>query len=317
MTLLLGRAEVERLLTPAVCIGAVEDAFRRHALGEVSPPGILGMHVGAGSFHVKAAGLDGAFAAKLNANFPGNPARGLPTIQGVVIVSDAQDGRLLALMDSMAITALRTAAATAVAAKYLSRTDSKTLLICGCGAQAPAQLAAVLAVRRPKRVLAYDQDPARAGRLAGATVVSDLAKAVGESDIVVTCTSARRYFVTRDMVRPGTFVAAVGADHEEKQEIEPQLMAHAKVVTDLTEQAAAIGDLHHAIDAGAMSRGDVHAQLGEVVAGTKPGRSRDDEITIFDSTGTGLQDAAAALAVYRRASQARCGLTFDFSGANP
>jgi alanine dehydrogenase len=297
-TLLLTRADVERLLTPDACIGAVEDAFRRHALGETSPPGILGMHAGAGSFHIKTAVLDGVFAAKLNANFPGNPARGLPTIQGMVIVSDAQDGRLLALMDSMAITALRTAAATAVAAKYLSRTDSRTLLICGCGAQPPAQLAALLAVRRPKRVLAYDQDMKKASSLGGATPVSDLREAMAGSDIVITCTTARRYFVTRDMVRPGTFIAAVGADHEEKQEIEPQLMARAKVVTDLTEQAAAIGDLHHAIDAGAMSRDDVHAQLGEVVAGRRPGRTGDDEITIFDSTGTGLQDAAVARAVY-------------------
>jgi alanine dehydrogenase len=176
-----------------------------------------------------------------------------------------------------------------------------------------AQLAALLAVRRPKRVLAYDQDAKKASGLQGATAVSDLRKAVAESDIVVTCTTARRYFVTRDMVRPGTFIAAVGADHEEKQEIEPQLMARAKVVTDLTEQAAAIGDLHHAIDAGVMSREDVHAQLGEVVAGKKPGRARDDEITIFDSTGTGLQDAAAALAVYRSASQQRSSVTFNFS----
>ena len=293
MTLLLGRGDVERLLTPAVCIEAVEDAPRRHALGETAPPGILGMHTGAGSFHVKAAGLEGAFAAKLNANFPGNPARGLPTIQGVVIVCDAQDGRLLALMDSMAITALRTAAATAVAAKYLSRESSETLLICGCGAQAPAQLAALLAVRRPKRVLAYDQDAKKASSLSGATPTSDLRKAVAESDIVVTCTTARRYFVTQDMVRPGTFIAAV--------------------VTDLTEQAATIGDLHHAIGAGAMSRDDVHAQLGEVVAGRKPGRVGDQEIAIFDSTGTGLQDAAAALAVYRRASQERSSPRFNFS----
>jgi alanine dehydrogenase len=144
-------------------------------------------------------------------------------------------------------------------------------------------------------------------------VVSNLAKAIGESDIVITCTTARRYFVTREMVRPGTFIAAVGADHEEKQEIEPQLMARAKVVTDLTEQAATIGDLHHAIDAGVMSREDVHAQLGEVVAGRRPGRTGDEEITIFDSTGTGLQDAAAALAVYRRASQERSSMTFNFS----
>ena len=312
--LLLTRSDVERLLTPNACIAAVEDAFRRHALGETSPPGIIGMHVGAGSFHVKAAGLDGSFAAKLNANFPGNPARGLPTIQGVVVLSDAQDGRLLALMDSMAITALRTAAASAVAAKYLSRKDSQTLLICGCGAQAPAQLDAMLAVRRPKRVLAYDQDAKKASALKGATPVSDLAKAVAESDIIITCTTARRYFVTRDMVRPGTFIAAVGADHEEKQEIEPQLMAHAKVVTDLTEQAAAIGDLHHAIEAGAMSRDDVHAQLGEVLAGKKPGRMSDGEIIIFDSTGTGLQDVAAAIAVFQRALASGEGARFSFNG---
>jgi ornithine cyclodeaminase/alanine dehydrogenase-like protein (mu-crystallin family) len=119
------------------------------------------------------------------------------------------------------------------------------------------------------------------------------------------------------MVRPGTFIAAVGADHEEKQEIDPRLMARAKVVTDLTEQAAAIGDLHQALRAGAMLRSDVHAELGEVVAGKKPGRAREDEITIFDSTGTGLQDAAAALAVYRRASQERSSPAFDFSGVNP
>ena len=313
-TLLLSRSDVERLLTPDACIAAVEDAFRRLALGETSPPGILGMHAGAGSFHVKAARLGGVFAAKLNANFPGNPARGLPTIQGVVVLSDAQDGRLLALMDSMAITALRTAAASAVAAKYLSRKDSQTLLICGCGAQAPAQLDAMLSVRQPKRILAYDQDAKKASALKGATPVSDLAKAVAESDIIITCTTARRYFVTRDMVRPGTFIAAVGADHEEKQEIEPQLMAHAKVVTDLTEQAAAIGDLHHAIEAGEMSRDGVHAQLGEVLAGKKPGRMSDGEIIIFDSTGTGLQDVAAAIAVFQRALASGEGARFSFNG---
>src|SRR3954467_13814405 len=121
-TLLLSRGDVERLLTPDECIAAVEDAFRRHALGEIPSPGILGIHVEDGSFHVKAAQIvleRRYFAAKLNGNFPQNgPRHGLPTIQGVVIVSDACDGTPLAVMDSMALTALRTAAATAVAAKY-------------------------------------------------------------------------------------------------------------------------------------------------------------------------------------------------------
>jgi alanine dehydrogenase len=301
MTLLLSRADVERLLTPQACIAAVEEAFRELALGNVAAPGILGMH----GFHLKTAKLGGHFAAKLNANFPGNRERGLPTIQGVVVLSSSQNGELLALMDSMSITALRTAAASAVAARHLAREDCKTLLVVGCGAQAPAQLAAMLAVRRPARVLAYDQDPAKT--LQGATRVRDLRAAVAESDLIVTCTTAKQYFITQDMVKPGTFIAAVGADHEDKQEIDPLLMAAATVVTDLTSQAASIGDLHHAPQA------QVHAELGEVVAGKKRGRARDEEIIVFDSTGTGLQDVAAAIATYRQALAAHAGMPFEFS----
>jgi ornithine cyclodeaminase/mu-crystallin family protein/3-keto-disaccharide hydrolase len=152
------------------------------------------------------------------------------------------------------------------------------------------------------------------------TPIDDLAEAARSSDIVVTCTTAGRYFITREMMRPGAFIAAVGADNEHKQEIEPRLLAEAKVVTDLTEQAARIGDLHHAIDAGVMSAADVHAELGEIIAGRKPGRERPDEIIIFDSTGTGLQDVAAAVAVYRRALEEEPGMkgkigTFALAGA--
>ena len=321
---LLGRADVERLLTPDVCIAAVEDAFRQYALGNASPPGILGMHAKEGSFHVKA-GLLAAdrlyFAAKLNANFPQNGARhGLPTIQGAVVLFDAEKGVPLAVMDSIAITALRTAAASAVAAKFLARGTVETLLICGCGGQAPAQLRAMLTVRRPRRILAYDQDAGKSAALADAlggeigapmTAAPDLAEAVRSSDLVITCTTAQRYFITRDMVRAGTFIAAVGADNENKQEIEPRLLAAARVVTDLTEQACAIGDLHHAIVAGAMTRDAVHAEIGEVITGRKPGRVGADEIIVFDSTGTGLQDVAAAVAVYRSAVEQGAGSAFN------
>jgi ornithine cyclodeaminase/alanine dehydrogenase-like protein (mu-crystallin family) len=317
VTILLSRQDVERLLTPELCIAAVEDAFRQLAEGKVPPPGILGMHAGDGSFHVKAGFLTlerPYFAAKLNANFPANGSRhGLPTIQGAVILSDAANGVPLAIIDSISITALRTAAASAVAAKYLARQECDTVLICGCGGQATSQLAALRRVRAPRRILAYDQDHARAAAFAsavGGTPAMDLAGAVSESDIIVTCTTARRYFVTPEMVRPGTFIAAVGADNENKQEIDPRLMAQAKVVTDVTEQASKIGDLHHAIDAGVMTREAVHAELGEVVAGRKRGRESADEIIVFDSTGTGLQDVAAAIAVYRRATAERAGSTF-------
>jgi alanine dehydrogenase len=327
-TLLLDRGDVERLLAPEACIAAVEEAFRGFALGKVPAPGILGMHGEGGGFHIKAGFLAADrpyFAAKVNANFPGNAARGLPTIQGAILLFDAAGGRLLAVMDSMSITALRTAAASAVAAKYLARERCEALLMCGCGGQAAAQLRAVLCVRRPGRVRAYDREAAKAARFAAAlgeelgvaiTPATDLAQAVAASDLIVTCTTSRRHFIGHEMVRPGTFIAAVGADNEDKQEIDPLLMAEARVVTDLTAQAAAIGDLHHAIAAGAMSASDVHAELGEVVARLKPGRSRDDETIVFDSTGTGLQDVAAAIAVFRSALAAPAGKPFDFAAAS-
>jgi alanine dehydrogenase len=324
--LLLSRSDVERLLTPDECIAAVEDAFLQHALGRAPSPGILGLHAQDGSFHVKAAllTLDQAyFAAKTNANFPHNGARhGLPTIQGVVVLCDAVMGLPLVVMDSIAITALRTAAATAVAAKYLARREADTALICGCGGQGPAQLRALLRVRSPARIYAYDQDAAKAKAFAAALgsetalpvqPVADLARAVAASDIVVTCTTARRHFIERNMVRPGAFVAGVGADSEDKQELDPALLAHSKVVTDITEQCCAIGDLHHAIAAGAMSRAGVHAELGEIIAGRKPARVSDEEIIVFDSTGTALQDVAAAAAVYRQARERGDGVRFSFN----
>jgi len=129
----------------------------------------------------------------------------------------------------------------------------------------------------------------------------------------VTCTTARHYFITREMVRPGTFVAGVGADNENKQELDPALLAASKLVTDLTEQCAAIGDLHHALAAGAMTRGDVHAELGEIVAGLKSARASEEETIVFDSSGTALQDVAAAVAVYRQALAHGEGAPFSFN----
>jgi alanine dehydrogenase len=324
--LLLSRSDVERLLTPEACIATVEDAFRQHALGKAPPPGILGLHAEDGGFHIKAALLtldQPYFAAKTNANFPHNgPRHGLPTIQGVVVLCEAVTGQALAVMDSMAITALRTAAATAVAAKYLARRECRTALMCGCGAQAPAQLRALLRVRSPGRILAYDQNAEKSRAFAAAlgaetalaiSAVTDLPAAVAASDIVITCTPARRWFIAREMVRPGTFVAGVGADNEDKQELDTALLARSKLVTDLTEQCAAIGDLHHALAAGAMSAAGVYAQLGEIVAGLKPARESEEEIIVFDSTGTALQDVAAAAAVYRQALADGKSPRFSFS----
>jgi len=268
------------------------------------------MHAEEGSFHVKAGFLRldrSYFAAKLNANFPGNGARhGLPTIQGAVLLYDARDGRLLAILDSIDITSRRTAAASALAARHLARSDSRSIAICGCGEQGHAQLAAIARVMRLERVFAWDLDGGRAERFArdaAKTLRVDASPVdrVPAADVVVTATTSKRPFLTREDVAPGTFIAAIGADSPHKSEIHPSLMAAAKVVTDLTPQAQAMGDLHHAIEAGAMVAADVHAELGEIVTRRKPGRTDEREITLFDSTGVAIQDVAAAAWAYERA----------------
>ena len=325
-TLVLTRSDVLALLDAKACIEAVEHAFRMHGEKRTLGPGMLGIHVPGGGFHIKAAGLAldrTYFAAKINANFPENLRRfGLPTIQGTVVLCDGDDGRPLALMDSMALTALRTAAATAVAAKHLARGDARILTICGCGVQAAAQIAALAAVLPLSSVYAVDIDAARAERFAAETAArlalpvearADRADAARAADIVVTCTSSRQAILAEGDVAPGAFVAAVGADNPEKQEIAPALMAAATVVVDELDQCAEIGDLHHAIAAGAMTKERVHASLGEIVAGKKPGRRADDETIVFDSTGIAIQDVAAAAVVYRNALAAGRGRRIDFA----
>jgi alanine dehydrogenase len=312
--LLLTGAEVAVLLPIRDCVDAVEEAFRAQAAGAALPSRTLAFPLPDGGLHVKVAGLRRgrlAVAVKLNANLPANPERrGLPTIQGVVALFDGEDGRPLALMDSAELTALRTGAATAVAARYMARPGSAVLAVCGCGRQAAHQVRALASVLPVGKVLAWDVEVARARRLAAslsaemaiaADAAEDLEAALQHADLVVTCTPSRQPLIGPGHVRPGTFVAGVGADAPGKHELHPDLLRTARVVVDSMEQAAASGDLHHALEAGALRLGDVGAELWEVVAGLKPGRTSADEITVFDSTGVALEDAAAAALVYERA----------------
>jgi len=324
--LVLTSRDVASLLTMDEWIAVVERAFRLHGEGKATPPAVLGVHGAGGGFHVKAGGLDldrKYFAAKVNANFPENTVRfGLPTIQGVVILCDGENGTPLAVMDSREVTSLRTAAATAVAAKLLARPDSRTLAVCGCGVQGRVQAQAIASVRRLESILAYDNNQERARQLSRTladdlhipvTHVSDLVPAVLQSDICVTCTTSRQPLLGPGDVRPGTFIAAIGADNPEKHEIHPALMKKSKIVVDILEQCAKMGDLHHAMQAGIVGREDVHGELGEIVAGKKPGRESNDEIIVFDSTGMALQDVAAAAAVFERARRQGAGVRFDFA----
>ena len=324
-TLILTRKDVVAALPLEDCIGSVEEALGHHAAGRSIPPAVLGIPSVDGGFHLKAAGLRLErtwFAVKCNGNFPLNRERsGLPTIQGLILLCDGDDGTPLAVMDSSEITTLRTAAATAVAARYLARGDARVATIAGCGTQAGAQLRALACVLPLERVFAFDSDERVARAFAaemtgGARLevepVSELGAAVRRSDVCVTCTPATRFILHADDVPPGTFVAGVGADSETKWEIDPELFARARVVVDNLEQCATIGDLHHALDRGTIALDDVHAELSDLVSGRKEGREADGEITLFDSTGIALEDVGAALTVYQRAIERGYGARVEF-----
>ena len=326
--LLLDRDTVGALLTLDDCIVAVEAAFAAHARGETIAPGLLHADGIGGEFHLKAGGLLGGrpvYACKLNGGFFQNRARhDLPNIQGLILLYDATNGVPLAVMESATVTILRTGAATAVAAKYLARPDSATATLCGVGTQGAVQLRALARVLpHLKTVHAWSRDPARAAAFAqkmsaelslDVRPVSDLGPAARASEVVVTCTPAKKAFLERAHIAPGTFIAAVGADSPDKQEIAPDLVAASSVVCDLLEQCAHVGDLHHALAAGLMNTGQIRGELGAVINGTAPRRTRADEIILFDSTGTALQDAAAELAVYERALADGRGARFPFWG---
>ncbi|HYI07564.1 MAG TPA: ornithine cyclodeaminase family protein [Thermoanaerobaculia bacterium] len=322
MTLILTARDLTPVLTPQDCLSSVEQAFRSYGEGHSAAPKSLGLHAAAGTFHVKAA-ISDIFAAKINANFPENPRRhALPTIQGVIVVMDPDRGTPLAILDSALVTTLRTAAATAVAAKYLARDDASTVTVAGCGTQGRASLEALLLVRPIREAYAYDLDGTAAERFAiemreslgiDVRAVTALDDAVRESAIVVTCTTAHAAILDARHLHPGLFIAAVGADNPQKQELTPALLRESRVVVDILEQAATMGDLHHALEAGVLTRDDVHGELADVICGRVPSRRHDDEIFVFDSTGTALQDVAVSSFAYARALECGAGVEVAFA----
>jgi alanine dehydrogenase len=325
-TVILSRQDVANLLTINECMDAVEVAFRMFAEGKASPPKVLGIHTTNGGLHIKAGVMslnNHYIVAKMNSNFPDNPSKwNLPTIQGAIAVFNADNGVLLALMDSIEITIIRTGAATGIASKYLSKKSSKVITIYGCGNQGLISLTAIAANRDLAVAYLYDTNASQAEKLrkhvAGlhksmdVICVDDVKSALKESDIIVTCTTSRTPIINADDVKSGTFIAAVGCDSEDKSEIHPQLISTSKVVSDFTEQSAAFGDLHHAIEQGYTTKTHVYAELGQIVAGKKTGRENDDEVIVFDSTGTALQDVAAASIVYERALVKGLGNRYNF-----
>lgn len=322
--LLLARKQISSLLSFEDYVGAVEDAFRRHALGETLEPALAHVDAAGGEFHIKAGGLlsdPPYFALKVNGGFFQNRAKhGLPNIQGLIVLSRADNGVPLAAMDSIEITIQRTGAATAVAAKHLARPNSRVCTVCGLGNQGRVQLRGlkhalplevVYAWSQTKDEFASFRDAVQSELAVEVLWAEDLGAAVSASDAVVTCTPSRKPFLRRDWVKPGTFIAAVGADSPDKQELDADLTASMLVVADLRAQVIHVGETHHAIVAGLMWADQIHAEIGEIITGKRPGRTYDTETILYDSTGTALQDAAAAAMAYERARAAGVGLEWE------
>jgi ornithine cyclodeaminase/alanine dehydrogenase-like protein (mu-crystallin family) len=296
-------ADVRRAVSPTEAYDAVRDAFVAYHRGEWSmPPKVYVANYPAGDFRAMPA-LGGGFALlKWVTSFPGNPARGLPTVTGLVLLSDAEDGRLLAVLDAAAVTALRTAAAGVLAAETLRRDDASSYAVIGLGPNG-AETVRMLAARGVSP-LVWDLDAARREAVAeqhGATVASSAEEALA-CDVVITVTPGHEPVFGEGSLHAGQHVSLMGADGPGKAEVALSEIPKAGLFCDEWEQASHGGELTGAVEAGLVAREDV-TDLGAVLAGDAPGRTSPDEITLFDSTGLAIQDLAIAKAAYARASE--------------
>lgn len=315
--LVLSRADLEKIMSMRETIEAVEDAFRGLALGEVVMPlpYIIDVSKHNGVWGVKSALINSqdVVGVKLSSGYFENPVKyNLPSITGVVIVADSKHGVPLAVMDASVITAFRTGAVAGVAAKYLARKNSEKVAVFGAGVQGRTQLLALTEVLRVDEARVYDVVASYAEKFAkemsaktGVKVIPSpsVKDALRDVDVVSTATPSKQPYIMLEMVPKGVHITTVGSDHKGKQELENKIYDVSKVVVDKREVALEKDYLkpHH-----------IYAELGEVVAGMKKGRTSDDEITIMDSSGLGLQDAAAGLAAYHLAKKKNLGTWVEF-----
>jgi len=294
---------VRAAVSPERALDAVRDAFVAYARGEwTMPPKVYVPAYPEGDFRAMPALGAGHALLKWVTSFPGNPAQGLPTVTGLVLLSDASNGMLKAVLDAGAVTALRTGAAAVLAAETLGRPDAETAAVIGAGVNGEA--AARTFVARGRRVELWDIDRTRAEEVAervGAEVAAGREEALA-ADLLVTVTPGRQVVLDEGSLLRGQHASLMGADGPGKAEIAVAELERVQVFCDDWEQASHNGDLVHAVEAGVHARADV-SQLGDVLIGTAEGRKSDDDITVFDSTGLAIQDLAIALAALERADE--------------
>ncbi len=329
-TLLLSRADVARHLSLRALASAIGDGYIRHSTeppeGSVVPrPQRARAQIGDGqsvvvNFPGVLAGYD-AYTVKVNAKTAANPAAGLPFVRGAILLIERDTGALRAILDSALVTAMRTAAAGALGVTALARPGGSTIALFGAGVQGTWHLGALAAIGRLGSARIYDVARDRAEQLATelgksleveARAVASPREAADGADVIIAVTTSRAPILDETLVRPGMHVSAFGADEPGKVELAPALCKRAKLVVDDRPLALTDGPINVAASTGELDAGVIHGELGEVLAGRKKGRERDDEITIFGAVGLAWQDLVAAELCYRQALEAGAGTFIDF-----
>jgi alanine dehydrogenase len=294
-------SDIYAALDPGDAVESMREAFVEHARGSWVMPSKVYLAAQNGDFRAMPAGGGGYAVLKWVNSFPANPARALPTVSGVVLLSEADTGQLRAIMDAGAVTALRTGAAAVLAAETLARPTVAPAAVVGCGVNGQAVARAFLA--RDREVLLWDVHPEQARLVAdelgeGAAVATDQAEALA-SDIVVTVTPGQEVLFHDGTLHAGQHVSLMGADGPGKAEIAVEELLRARIVCDEWIQASHNGDIARAVEARRLRREQV-AELGRILTGEETGRSDEHQVTVFDSTGLAVQDLAVAVAVFSR-----------------
>lgn len=325
-TLLLNKENVGSLIRMDEVIGTVEEAYKAFNSGQVNQPPYTCIHLppsGEIDFKISYSAANEIISMKASSGgFPNNPTEhGVPSGMGTVLLFDARSCALICVMDGSLLTGLRTGAAGAVSVKVLARKNAKTVTSVGTGNQARMQIRAIHEVMKIEEIHAWDHHPENLARYKadierefGIPVVmaSSMQAAVEQADILITTTRGKGELVQAAWIQPGTHIVAMGTDTYGKQELEPAIFRNAKIVNDSIAQCIEKGETWHPLNQNIITQANIHAEIGEILLGQKPGRETDHEITIFDSTGMAIQDNTTAAKIYRNAIASQTGTTFEF-----
>lgn len=325
-TLLLSLKDVEQALSMEEVISAVEKGYISYNEGKVQQPDIVSMEMpeNNGETDIKSCynKLNESISVKIASGFYDNGKNNdLPTMIGTILLFDGENGAPLCIMDGSLITGIRTGAAGAISSKLLARKDSKVVAVFGAGGQARMQIYALCQVMNIQEIKVYSEcteellkykEDIETNTKAKVMICNTPEQAMKDADIAISTTPSKKYLVGKSLVKPGMHIVAVGADMAGKNEWDPQIFKGAKVVNDSIAQCISRGETRNAIISGIIEESDIYAEIGELLAGKKPLRESYDEITIFDTTGMGIQDNVTAFKVYEVAKKKGLGKYFEF-----